>query len=171
VTFSPDSEQLVSYDDLGTLAVRRTEEPASVRTLAAPGRSGRLDPKRSAAFSPDGRWLAAAIERRVVVWDAEAWKRREFAERHLHAITSLAWSGDGRWLISAAADGLLVWDAATGQPTGELVRLDGATDIRSLVFLGAGDWLLTGSSDKRFLLWSWRRALPLAWQLPEELRR
>jgi WD40 repeat protein len=171
VAFSPDGEQLVSCDDLGMLVVRRTLEPGSPQTLATPRRTDRLDPKRSAAFSPDSRRLAAAVERRVVVWDAEAWKSREFAERHRQAITSLAWSGDGRWLISAAADGLLVWDASTGEPAGERLRLDGATDIRTLVFLGSGEWLLTGSSDKRFLLWSWRRALPLAWQLPEELRR
>jgi len=171
VAFSPDGELLVSYDDLGTLVVRRTSDPASIRTLAAPNRSDHFDRKRTAAFAPDSRRLAAAIGRRIVVWDVESWTKREFGERHPSAITCLTWSGDGRWLISAAADGLLVWDAATGQPAGELVRLDGADNISALVFLGGGDWLLTAASDKRFLLWSWRRALPLAWQLPEELRR
>jgi len=171
VAFSPDGELLVSYDDLGTLVIRHTPDPASIRTLAAPNRADRLDQRRTAAFSPDSRRLAAAIGRRIVVWDAETWTKRELAERHPSAITCLAWSADGQWLISAAGDGLLVWDLASGQPAGELLRLDGADNVRSLVFLGGGEWLLTAASDKRFLLWSWRRALPLAWQLPEELRR
>jgi hypothetical protein len=37
--------------------------------------------------------------------------------------------------------------------------------------LGDGEWLLSGASDKRFLLWNWRQVGPLARQQEAELRR
>jgi hypothetical protein len=34
--------------------------------------------------------------------------------------------------------------------------------VRSLLFMGDDQWLLSGASDKRFLLWNWREAFSLA---------
>jgi WD40 repeat protein len=171
VAFSPDSEWLATCDDQGWLSIWQVAEGRPICRLQMPESIAAAAHARPAAFSPDGQKLAAAGNRRVVVWDCKTWTQRQFDELHHGPITCLLWSPDGRWLISAAGDGLAVWDVASGRPPGPLVPLDGANDICALLFLGDGEWLLSGSTDKRFLLWNWRRNLPLAWQFPEELRR
>jgi WD40 repeat protein len=171
VSFSPEGDLLVSYDDKGALVIYDTEQAAPVRMLNMPEPYVRSHAPRSAAFSPDSRQLAAAGDRRVILWDVVTWRERPFEELHTSPITCLAWSRDGQWVVSASADGLAVWEAASGRACGPLQPLDGASDVRTLLFLGDGEWLLSGASDKRFLLWNWRQVGPLARQQEAELRR
>lgn len=75
--------------------------------------SGRGDPSYAAAFSDDGRYVAAAGPSTVRVWSSYSGER--VATWRLDRTTSLAFSPDGRFLATASAAGVDVWDSRTGR--------------------------------------------------------
>lgn len=70
----------------------------------------------AAAWSPDGRELALALEdATVAVWTIKSGEKRRTFRGHTDAVLSLAWSPDGHTLASAARNNSIsFWDAATG---------------------------------------------------------
>jgi WD40 repeat protein len=170
VAFSPDSQQLAAANEYGSLAVYEVAAALPMRILQMPEPQRRGYYGRCAAFSPDSAWLASAGDRRVVMWNTRTWDERLFEPIHQAPITHLVFSADGRWLITAAADGLVRWDLATGNSSSQPLALNSAAEVRSLVFLGGDQWLLSGAADKRFLLWNWHEAFSLA-AAREEVRR
>jgi hypothetical protein len=170
VAFSPDSLQLVAGNEYGTLIVYDVAQALSVRMLYMPEPQRLGYYGRCVAYSPDSAWLASAGDRRVAMWNATTWEERLLGPVHQGPITHLVFTSDGRWLISAAADGLVRWDLATGEPTSPPVALNSPAEVRSLVFLGGDQWLLSGTADKRFLLWNWHEAFSLA-AAREEVRK
>jgi WD40 repeat protein len=118
---------------------------------------------RSAAWSPDGRWIALAGSRGVPVWEAatgkEAYRLRVTVSRFElpRSIGELIWSADGSRLIAqeritrAAPDGpglgppplLRVWDTGSHE---EVLSLTGAA--ANLLFSPDGRWMHTGSLAK-----------------------
>ncbi|HZL87151.1 MAG TPA: serine/threonine-protein kinase [Pirellulaceae bacterium] len=159
VAFSPDGGTLAAFDVRGNICVLEVTSGGHLRTLHMP------EPKRQNSvfghcleFSPNNRLLAAAGDLRVVLWDMETWEQRILADAHQSPITHLTWSRDGRWLITAGNDGLLVWDNATGLPRSDR-PLAAGQEVRTLLFLGRDQWLLSGTADKKLLMWSWREAI------------
>lgn len=161
VAFSPDGRCLAACDIGGNLSVYDVATASNLRLLNMPEPQRMGSYGRCAEFSPNSQVLAAAGDRRVVLWDTDSWQQRVLGEAHQSAITHLTWSRDGRWLITAANDGMLLWDAASGEPRCDR-PLDAGQNVRTLLFLGRDDWLLSGTSDKKLLLWNWRQALAAA---------
>jgi RNA polymerase sigma factor (sigma-70 family) len=107
VTSGPGSDQLLVWD-LGAGRPRRTFDV---------GRYGQA----AVAISPDGRFLAAAMDppygidrdTPILIWDHATKREVLRLEPHARTIWSLAFSADGKTLISGMADTTaLVWDVS-----------------------------------------------------------
>ncbi|MEU6228541.1 hypothetical protein [Streptomyces sp. NPDC047042] len=92
----------------------------------------------AAAFSPDGRYLAAGdTSGRVVLWEGHLTQRLGVLASdttHSQYVSALAYSPDGRILAVAGDEGTLqLWDTASHQPIGSPLPTPGDT-IHALTF-------------------------------------
>lgn len=108
IAFSPDSRQLavgsqdrnITIYDALTGNILQTFETGSINTLA---------------FSPDGRYLAAATGA-VVVWERQTGKISRTLRGHQGSIKDISFSKDSRFLASASLDKTArVWNVETGE--------------------------------------------------------
>jgi RNA polymerase sigma factor (sigma-70 family) len=113
LVFSNDGRLLISTTGVGTTSgwsqtLRLWEVLTASEVLALPT----LDANTKAAFSPDGRLLAAPTPKGdILVWDLARGKALQHFKGHNSQVTSLAFSPDGRRLVSGLSDStLLVWD-------------------------------------------------------------
>jgi WD40 repeat protein len=112
----------------------------------------------SAAFSPDGKVLAASFGDGVVdVWDVPAGKPRPPLLGRTGQGQHVAFSPDGKALAAVAADGAVQrWAAADGKPLGTTDPPAGQIIPGGVVFAGAD----------RVLAWGSVNACPVVWEVP-----
>ncbi len=72
----------------------------------------------SAAWSPDGKWVASgSSDRTAQVWNAANGSNPYIYTGHSDSVYAVAWSPDGKRIASASYDTTIqVWDAAGGHP-------------------------------------------------------
>ncbi|MBI3864692.1 MAG: hypothetical protein HY290_22675, partial [Planctomycetia bacterium] len=150
-------ELVKRWVDLGAKApVSQTPQSAAELNVR------RIDPKvavaaaiSAVAFSPDGKWLAAARHREVLLVNAATGRVEQTLAGAESPINAVAFSLDSTRV--AAAEGLpsvvghvRIWNV--GSPEARVVT--GHTDsIYALAFNPAGDRLATASYDKLLMLW------------------
>ena len=154
VAFSPDGSRIVTTTEDGVARVRETASGAELATFR-----GSASPMYSAAFSPDGRWIAngewvtnSAQAGAASVWEAATGRLVLNLKGHGGSVWSVAFSPDGRRLVTGSEDGSgQVWDLATGLPT--LTLKGHQARIWSVAFSPNGQWIATGSLDQTAKLW------------------
>jgi WD40 repeat protein len=104
------------------------------------------------AFSPNGKTLASASYREVILWDVPSGTKRCVAGEDVAAGWCVAFAPDGKTLASGGLDGTVwFWDPETGRPLGAVPeRAPGY--ITSLAY-SSDSRLAAGSADGSVILW------------------
>ncbi|CCG03623.1 CHAT domain-containing WD40 repeat protein [Blastococcus saxobsidens] len=159
VAWGPWPRHVASTHDGGLVVVWDLETEVPVRVLRAASR--RVE---AVAFSGDGRWLAAAGERRLRVYDSNGAQVRDLPvppdasvhgeSRGLREISAVAFSPDDRHVCMAGDDGMARQFDVQGRVTAVWRH---PTALRCMDV--APDRLVTGSAAGRASVWGWSGAL------------
>jgi WD40 repeat protein len=148
IAFSPDGTQVVTSSD---------EKLVHVWPVHSEAKPQRIDIReggaRSITFSEDGRWLAAASDRSLTIWDASHLERARQVDipegRHIVAFTPA-----GLCVVASATFRTLrLWEATTGQ---ELAVLDTDVRVEEMTMTPAGDRLMVADTNGNLRIWEVR---------------
>ncbi|KAF5336475.1 hypothetical protein D9611_006642 [Ephemerocybe angulata] len=112
------------------------------------------------AFSPDGKYVAAAINsEKLGTWAIRVYTRGGQHARgvalmeHAQWISAIAYSPNGRYIASSSQDGAIrLWDAQTGLSTSKPLR--GHNSIAwGVSYSPDGRYIASGSADNTVRLW------------------
>src|SRR5262249_36680746 len=111
-----------------------------------------IAPWVSAAFSPDGKLLAAAAQGAAVVslFDAATGQKRGPVRGPGRDVAAFAFSPDGKQLALASGNEVRLYEVATGKEALAFPRLDG---VVCLAFSPDGKLLAAGGSDRSVRAW------------------
>ncbi len=164
LALSPDAKLAVSGDLDGHVTLWDVTTGAEIRHF-----EGHTNSVLSAAFSPDGQWIATSSgevqqaetgeDNTIRLWDVATGAEIRRFEGHTDAVWSVAFSPDGTKLASSSGalmtsqdNTVRVWDVATGE---ELMRFEGHTDqVTVVTFSPDGEFVLSGSDDTTARLWN-----------------
>jgi WD40 repeat protein len=122
--------------------------------------AGLTDAIKSAAWSPDGKRLAAASrDGRVAIWDASTGKELlhilahpDHVDAAFSSSPGLAFSPNGKTLASASTDKTVrLWDVSTAKELGRFLGADGG--FYTVAFSPGGKKMVAGSSDTTAIIW------------------
>lgn len=171
VCWSPDGAYVAGVFFNNDVVVLNASSGEVVQTVVAKPDEARCDgfappdhlPSRAVAWSPDGRYLAAAGDDRIVfVWNTTTWELYRTLAGHEGSVQSLAWShssamlasGSGRDKVIPNGPGeniTIIWEVATASAT---QRLTGHRDsVLGIAFSPDDSLLATASDDRTARIW------------------
>jgi tRNA A-37 threonylcarbamoyl transferase component Bud32 len=112
LAWSPDGKRLATGGAQGDKGGVKVWDVATRKeTLDLP----QADRVRGVAFSPDGKWLAAAPDGTVGTWDAVSGKEVLSLGKQAGTVLAVAFSPDGGRLMSGSSTEVRVWDTRPGK--------------------------------------------------------
>lgn len=110
--FIPDGRELVVYTTRRNEEIRFYDMNGKFRRkIALPVRNTYQN--GAMTISPDGRWLAAGVNRQIGLWDLKTLKLKKALNGHASWIDEMEFTEDSSFLVSAGSDGILrVWNVA-----------------------------------------------------------
>jgi WD40 repeat protein len=150
ITFSADGRWIASANIVTHfVTIWNVATGDEIRTL-----SGNTQLIWAVAYSPNGRFLAAADDHSVIrLWDAAN-------GRELHTLQgpgplgthAIDFSPDGTWLATGSDDkSVRVWNVLTGQQSQLFAGHDGR--VFAVAFSPDGNWLASAGEDRTIRLW------------------
>jgi WD40 repeat protein len=110
------------------------------------------------AFSPDGRYLAAAVDEDIQLWSMPNGKRLRCLIGHKRGllVSCLAFTPNSMTIVSGGEDHTIrIWDVRSGKETGQLLGHENAVDCLAIssdgALVGSAEWL--GNQGHRIRLW------------------
>jgi len=156
LAFSPDGQTLAVVRRGGGLCCWQTATGKKLKTLES---NEAFSEAYSAAFSPDGKLLAAAIgdganvTYRLWSWPAGEELRRLDPKDNIPV--ALAFSLDGKVLATGGSSSIRLWDPTTGQ---EQCRFEGHhAQVMDLAFSPDGSLLASAGADGVVTVWELRK--------------
>ena len=156
LAFSPGGTTFVTVGANGTAAlwsVATGHRVGALMNVGAAVSAGRA--AAAAAFSPDGRILATAIDSSIRLWDTAT--RQQIGTPMTAGpgpAYAVAFSPDGRTLATAGADGTArLWDVATQQEIGSPMTA-GPDPLYAVAFSPDGRTLATAGGDGAARSWN-----------------
>jgi WD40 repeat protein len=149
VAFGPDGKIMAFASLRGTVSLWKTDNLNKPVALDA-----RNCLVRMLSFSGDGKFLAAADDEQIMVWDLATKKITGVLNDH-PGMLSLALSPDGKTVASGSWDRTVALGDVTGRRNP--IVLKGHTfAITCVVFSGDGRTVASGSNDRTVRLWDAR---------------
>ena len=97
---------------------------------------------RNLCFSPDGRWLAAIADNKVLLWDAADGKLKNKLSGHKMAINDISFSNNSNFLVSGGMDkSVKTWNVSSGKVFKEFTEEE---EVYRVAFTKLDHYLLTG---------------------------
>ena len=154
ITFSPDGDTILAgtWDgrihlwevETGEYKGLRADDDHTLSKTDERGYITRGDHVTSAIYSPDGFFIASAVdEKNVRLWDVTTGKHIATFTGHTDLIHSIAFSPDGSTIASASSDKTVrLWDVATGK---HIKTLEGHTNtVYTVAYSPDGNTIVTG---------------------------
>jgi WD40 repeat protein len=157
VAFRPDGRRLVTTSADGTVC---QWDPATGRGVESPyeRHTGEVI---TAAYSPDGLWVASGgTDRTIRVWGAADLRDVAVLHGHTGVVSQLAFTADGRQLASVSQSGregdtgdgtVRIWEV--GRQASTSVLRGHTSYIYPVVYSADGRWIASGSWDKTVRFW------------------
>jgi hypothetical protein len=152
MAWSPDSRHLAT----GTLWGFLIQDVSANRELK---RQNGIPHVRSLAWSPDGKFLAAAGgDGRLVVWEFQTGERRWQVDGEGVALDPVVWSPDGKSIVAASVGRARVFDAITGR---QRLRFDVHSSRPAIAFGPDSRTIFTASQHAPIRVWDAATGRPL----------
>jgi len=111
-------------------------------------------PIKDVAFSPDGKWLAAASDNgdcAIRIWDLSTRTQVQVLRGHTQGVYTLAWNRTGTMLASGSLDTTArLWDTKTWTTIAELPH---GTRVYGIAFTAEGKLLACACADNLVRFW------------------
>ena len=145
VAFSPDGQIVAGGDWKGNLKLWDVQTGNNLRSYDGKKTCENLEMK-STAFSPDGKFLAAACFGRIFLWNV-ATGSKVYQVEDGETLLDLAFTADGASLLSGGYENFKMRDAATGKELRTFKR--NANSVGAIAFTADGKRLANASQSVR----------------------
>ena len=158
-SWSPDGSRVAVLLNSGSVVIHEIPSGSQLRSLENPPGEAQID--GAVAWSGDGKRLAAAAGRAILVWDAETGRKSLSLRGHSSEVTWVAWHPGGEKLASICMDGSIrIWSVR--QPQEMLLLPGNLYHTASVAWNPRQNWLASTSHAGTTSVWDVRAGRRLA---------